>query len=124
MTAKQSVYLNLERDKALPEGHEDAKFLLVRAGQEVAEADLERYEGASDLAEAEPEPKEEVVIPPPNLKDHSADEKSHSAIPSPKIKGNKDSSEVPKKPAVPSPTKLPKTGTRATGHPRAKKSPK
>lgn len=122
MLAKQSVYLNLERDKALPEGHEDAKFLLVRAGQEIAEADLERYDGAADLADAEPEEKETVVIPPPNFKEHGADEKASGAIPSPKIKGDKESKEEPSKeeknpaPKKPAPKKVAKIKK-----PRAKK---
>lgn len=100
MVAKQSVYLNRERDKALPEGHEDAKFLLVRAGQEVAEADLDRYEGVADLAEADPEEKEPVVIPPPNLKEHG-EGKGGQSIPAPKIKGDKEVPDEGKKPAAP-----------------------
>lgn len=120
MIAKQSVYLNLERDKALPEGHEDAKFLLVRAGQEVAEADLDRYEGTADLADTEPEEKEPVVIPPPNLKEHGEGKGSQS-IPAPKIKGDKEGEE---KPAVPPATKSPKTGQRGTGHPKKARAKK
>lgn len=47
MIAKQSVYLNADRSQALPEGHDDAKFLLVREGNEIEEAIIEKYDAMS-----------------------------------------------------------------------------
>ena len=49
MIAKQSVYLNADRTKAVPEGHQDARFLLVREGHDINEAELEKYGGADSL---------------------------------------------------------------------------
>lgn len=103
MIAKQAIYLNLERDKALPEGHEDAKFLLVRGGQEIADAELGKFDGASELAESEAEEKEMPPIPAPNLKEHGQEEGGR-AIPAPKVKNaadKDDESAKPEKAAVP-----------------------
>lgn len=44
MIAKQSVFLNSDHSKAVPEGDPDAKFLLVRAGHDISEAQVERYD--------------------------------------------------------------------------------
>lgn len=43
MIAKQTHYLTEDRSKAVPEGHKDAKFLLVQKGQEISDADAEKY---------------------------------------------------------------------------------
>lgn len=49
MKASQSVYLNFDRTKAVPEGHADARFLLVREDHEIDDAEVEKYDGASSL---------------------------------------------------------------------------
>lgn len=48
--AKQAVYTNADRTKALPEGHGDAAYLLVGHGCEIHESELEKVPGAADLA--------------------------------------------------------------------------
>ncbi len=58
MIASKTVYLNAERTKAVPEGHKDARVLLVREGQSIEQATLDKYEGAEKLigkGSAEPE---------------------------------------------------------------------
>jgi hypothetical protein len=52
MIAKQTVFLTHDRKRAVPEGHEHARFLLVREGGEINDGDLENYEGADDLVRA------------------------------------------------------------------------
>lgn len=99
MIAKQSVFTNLERDAAFPEGHENARLLLVRQGQEISESELEKYEGATDLAETEAKQKEQPLIPPPNLKQHGQEE-TGGKIPDPKIK-NAPVDQEQGKPAAP-----------------------
>lgn len=49
MISKQNVYLNGDRSRAVPEGDEDAKFLLVREGHSIEEGEAEKYDGALDL---------------------------------------------------------------------------
>lgn len=53
MIAKATVYLNEDRTKAVPSGDKSAKFLLVREGTEIADKELEKYEGATALAGSE-----------------------------------------------------------------------
>lgn len=48
MISKQTVYLNADRTKAVEEGAPDARFLLVREGHEISEAEVEKY-GATSL---------------------------------------------------------------------------
>lgn len=48
--AKQAVYTDAERKKALPEGHADAAYLLVGEGCEIHEHELEKVDGAPELA--------------------------------------------------------------------------
>lgn len=83
MIAKQTVYLTEDRKNAVPEGDKDARFLLVRAGHEVNEAELEKYEGAQDLVTTEskvkPEPPRE--IPPPNFKKFGKDAEQERQFP-------------------------------------------
>jgi hypothetical protein len=43
MIAPKTYFLTADRSKAVPEGHKSAQFLLVRAGQEISEADWEKY---------------------------------------------------------------------------------
>lgn len=64
MTAKQTVFLTEDRTKAVPAGHPNARFLLVREGLEIEPSQFEHYEGAAALIkgkkaehEEEPEPK-------------------------------------------------------------------
>lgn len=67
MISKQSIYLDADRKKAVAEGDKDGKFLLVRAGHEVNE--LEKYEGAEELAATESKVKVEPrLVPAPNFK--------------------------------------------------------
>lgn len=116
MIAKQSIFTNLERDKAFPEGHENANLLLVRQGQEISESELEKYEGAADLADTEVEEKEQPIIPPPNLKQHGTED-AGGEIPAPKIKNVQDEKEPSAKPAAPVKGKTAKA-------PKAKKAAK
>lgn len=58
--SKARIYLNEDKTKALPEGHKDARTLLVIEGAEILESELEKYEGAKKLAgskESEDDPK-------------------------------------------------------------------
>lgn len=48
MTAKQTLYLDATRTKAVPEGDKDARFLLVREGGEIPDTLVEKYD-VSDL---------------------------------------------------------------------------
>lgn len=52
MISKQTVFLTADRSKAVPEGHKDARFLLVREGHEVNDAEMEKYDGAESLVNA------------------------------------------------------------------------
>lgn len=49
MIAKQSVYLNTDRSKAVAEGDKDARWLLVREGHEISEGEADKYDGAASL---------------------------------------------------------------------------
>lgn len=49
MKSNQTVYLNADKSKAVPEGDADARFLLVREGHELDDKIAEQYEGAIDL---------------------------------------------------------------------------
>lgn len=49
MISKARVYLSEDRTRAVPEGHKDAKFLLVAEGGEIVDSQLERYKGAKAL---------------------------------------------------------------------------
>jgi hypothetical protein len=49
MISKQTVFLTVDRKKAVPEGHKDARYLLVREGSEVEPAQLEEIDGAEGL---------------------------------------------------------------------------
>lgn len=85
MIAKQAVYLTQDRQTAVPEGHKDAKFLLVREGHEIDEALVEKHDAAdlvgsvSKVKAPEPEP-----IPPPTLKGDAAAEGKKAAEPAKK----------------------------------------
>lgn len=54
--SKQAVYLNATRTAVFPENHPEAAFLLVGAGSEIHESELEKYEGADKLVASEPKP--------------------------------------------------------------------
>lgn len=58
MIAKERIYLNAERTKALPEGHKDAAFLYATPGDEIPESAVELL-GLVDggFAAGEPAPK-------------------------------------------------------------------
>jgi hypothetical protein len=77
MISKQAVY---------PEGHKDARFLLVREGHEVEEALVEQYAGAADLVNSAPKKRmEEPPAPePPTLKGDVEPEKKEAAPAKPK----------------------------------------
>lgn len=49
MTSKATVFLNHDRTKAVSAGDPHARFKLVHAGQEIAQADAEKYEGTIEL---------------------------------------------------------------------------
>lgn len=49
MKASQTVFLTADRTRAVPEGHKDAQYLLVREGGEIADEQLEKYDGAAAL---------------------------------------------------------------------------
>jgi hypothetical protein len=58
MRTKNAVYLNADRTKAVPAGHEDAAHLLVGVNGEVSEADAKKYgiteNGAEGQKKTEP----------------------------------------------------------------------
>jgi hypothetical protein len=86
MISKQAVYLDSERKRAVPEGHKDARFLLVREGHEVEEALVEKYDGAADLVNSAPKKRMEEPPPPkpPTLKGDVEPEKKAAAPAKPK----------------------------------------
>lgn len=49
MIAKATVFLTADRTQAVSEGSPDAKVKLVHAGQEISQAEAERYPGALEL---------------------------------------------------------------------------
>lgn len=49
MIASQTVFLTIDRKRAVLEGDKDAQYLLVRAGHEITDALLAKYEGAEAL---------------------------------------------------------------------------
>lgn len=53
MIAKQTVFLNAARNKALPEGDSGARFLLVRRGHDIEQSSLSKYPGALELVNSE-----------------------------------------------------------------------
>lgn len=81
MISSQTVFLNADRTKAVKEGDKDAKFLLVKEGVEISEAEAAKYEGAAALigkggAKKAPEPEAPKAAPaeikktPPHEKGH------------------------------------------------------
>lgn len=54
--SKQAVYLGADRKGVFPENHPEAAFLLVGAGVEIEESELEKYDGADKLVNAEAKP--------------------------------------------------------------------
>lgn len=46
MIAKQTLFLNGDRTKVVVEGDAEARFLLVREGHEISEAEVEKYDAA------------------------------------------------------------------------------
>jgi hypothetical protein len=54
--SKQAVYLDGSRKKAVPENHPDAAFLLVGAGCEIDEKEVDKYEGADKHIASEAKP--------------------------------------------------------------------
>lgn len=70
MIAKQTVYLNFDRTEAVPEGHADAKFLLVREGHDIEESLVEKHDAmelvnsASNNPPPAPAPSREAAPPP------------------------------------------------------------
>jgi hypothetical protein len=65
MISKQTVYLNAQRTLAVKEGDSRAQYLLVRAGHEVPDAEVDRYEGAAALVgkSAKADPAAETSAP-------------------------------------------------------------
>lgn len=54
--SKQAVYLDANRQKAYPENHPEAAYLLVGAGSEIEESELKKYEGADKHVASEAKP--------------------------------------------------------------------
>lgn len=73
MIAKQTVFLTGDRKQAVPEGHPDAKFLLVREGSEIADAEAEKHNAVA-LIDTPAKKKAEAPqeTPPPTLKNQSS----------------------------------------------------
>lgn len=66
MKSNQTVYLNADKSKAVPEGDPDARFLLVREGHELDDKIAEQYEGAIELmSQTASAPKESPAAAPP-----------------------------------------------------------
>lgn len=82
MIAKQTVFLTGDRSKAVPEGHPEAKFLLVREGSEIADAEAEKHNAVALIdtpakkKAAEPQEQE-----PPTIKEQPASSDTPSAAP-------------------------------------------
>lgn len=68
MIAKQSVYFTSDRSAVVPDGHKDAKFLIVRAGTEIDDNKIRNIDGAEELASQEPAPQETQPTEPPKAK--------------------------------------------------------
>jgi hypothetical protein len=49
MKASQTVFLTLDRKRAVPAGDKEAQFKLVHEGQEIDQSKAEQYEGAVEL---------------------------------------------------------------------------
>lgn len=56
MFARQTVFTDEARAVAVPDGDKRAKFLLVRAGQEIEPSQYSKFEGAAELIEPEKAP--------------------------------------------------------------------
>lgn len=54
--SKQAVYLDAARKKALPANHPEAAYLLVGAGCEIDENELDKYDGAEKHVNSEAKP--------------------------------------------------------------------
>lgn len=82
MIAKQTVFLTGDRSKAVPEGHEEAKFLLVREGCNIEDALAEKH-GAVALIDAPAEKKavEPQQQEPPVLKGDAPPASAPAAAP-------------------------------------------
>lgn len=79
MIAKQTVYINSDRSQAVPDGHADAKFLLVREGHEIEELLVEKHD-ALDLVNSAPKAKPDEPAP---SREHMP---TPNAAPAPKAK--------------------------------------
>ena len=70
LKSDKTYYLNADRSKAVPEDSEDAAYLLVREGGEIAEADAKQYGlklGGETKAQTEA-PKTKAATEPRNIK--------------------------------------------------------
>lgn len=71
MIAKHTLYLTADRQSVVKEGDPKAQFLLVREGQEISDADAEKYgvSGKKSEPAAEPAPAaSSAAAPPPPAK--------------------------------------------------------
>jgi len=81
MIAKQTVFLTGDRSKAVPEGHADAKFLLVREGSSIEDALAEKHSAVALIdtpaktKAAEPQQQE-----PPKLKEQGQTESPQAPV--------------------------------------------
>lgn len=105
MIAKQTVFLTGDHSEAVPEGHKDAKFLLVREGTSIEDALAEKHNAVALIdtpAKKKVEPEQKNTEPV--LKDQSAAAPAAQAAP-----------------AAPAATATPAKSPKA---PKAKKAPK
>lgn len=95
MIAKQTLFFTGDRKRVVPEGHPEAKFLFVREGTEVADAEVEKY-GAASLVDSPPKnkPAEPQQQEPPNLKKQDAPPAPDAAAAAAPVEGK---TEKPKK---------------------------
>lgn len=67
LISKQRVYLTEDRTKAVPDGHKEARTLLVAQGAEINEDDAAKYPGAIKLVKGGKEQPEAVAPDGPNI---------------------------------------------------------
>lgn len=79
MIATKTLFHNADRTKVVPEGHEDARFLVVREGQEIPDAiaeklDIKGFTSAS-VAPVTAETKPKISHAKPSASTHKAKKK-------------------------------------------------
>lgn len=132
--SKQAVYLGADRKSVFPENHPDAAFLLVGAGAEIEESEMEKYSGADKLVNAEAKPYMTVtdskvvagkVVDGDKVKMATATDGPSPAVPNENPANDQapaaDSSEKAAPPAAPEKSSKPAKAAKASSKKAAKK---